>query len=333
MSEARSNLQRHIDECGTIPLAWVASTPEVPDANLGDALSPIIVSAMTGLPVKHCGFDADCERLVAVGTIGQAQRNGHVHFWGTGLDDGLFQPNAAKYSRPPATAFEVHAMRGPYSANALRRAGQHAPEIYGDPVWFLPKLVDSRQVEKRYDLGVVVHISELERKSAHAPIKELIERYKIPPALRQSIRIINTYARPSARALFDKTMEILSCRRIASTSFHGLVIAEAFGIPCLWFAKYPGGRVTVDIHDEKVRIDHRVRDFYAGAGTRDFSYYALPPKHAPEWPGLMDAIDALWKPLNYDSRSLFDAFPLRKSVTLEQVSWPLDWCILDAMRF
>jgi hypothetical protein len=327
-----STLQDCVDAHGAVPLSWVGTTRDVPYPNLGDALSPIIVSALTGLPVQHRGFDQHDERLVAVGTIGHAQRNGIVNFWGTGIDDGNSGANASPYLRPPDTRFRVHAMRGPYSARALRREGEIVPDVYGDPVVFLPKMVASCAVEKRRELGVVLHISELEQRAAEAQVQESLLRYQIPPDLRSKICIINTYKARSAQALFDKIDEIRSCRRIASTSFHGLIIAETFAIPCVWYAKYPGGPMTADIDDTNVRIDHRVRDFYAGTGCREFSFYAGPPKRPTNWDDLISTIDKLWSPIVYDMRPLFESFPLRKSVSLDDPTWPLDWNVLDTIR-
>lgn len=330
-AEGELSLQSWVDKTGAIPLAWVSTSREFPDPNLGDALSPVIVSAMTGLPIQHKNFSYEGERLVAVGTIGHSQRNGTIHFWGTGVDDGASSAKGARYVRPPSTNFHAHAMRGPYSARALRREGIFAPEIYGDPVWFLPKLVKNRSVPKRWELGIVVHISELREKKAGAPIKDTLVRCIVPPDLQSSVRIINTYTECSVEALFDKVDEMRACRRIASTSFHGLVIAETFQIPCLWFAKYACGSATVDIDDSGVRVDHRVRDFYAGAQKRRFSYYGSGPSLATKWDELLRAIDTTWSPLNVDSRPLFDAFPLRKSVRFEDETWSPDWKILNSI--
>jgi len=328
-----ASLQAEVDAQGAVPLSWVATTPEAPDANLGDALSPIIVSAISGLPVRHCNFDADCERLVGIGTIAHSQKKGRVHFWGTGLDDRTIQKTPGGYVRPQGVEPVAHAMRGPNSANALRRSGLKVPAVYGDPVWFLPRIVPVPDVEKRYELGVVMHISEAASPSAEAPAKRSYLSYRVPPRLRSKIRIINTYARPTPQALFDKVDEIRACRRIVSSSFHGLVIAETFGIPNLWFAKYAGGAMSGNIDDPTVRIDHRVRDFYAGLGIAKLAFYAGAPRERTDWSGVMSAIDENWTSVAHDARDLFDAFPLRKAVSFEERRWPLDRGVLDSIKF
>src|SRR4051794_32177896 len=305
-------LQRAVDEHGAVPLSWAATTATVPDANLGDALSPIIVSVMSGRGVQHRHFDDHGERMVAVGTIGHAQRNGIVHYWGTVVDDRAGA--SGRYVRPRDTDIRIHALRGPYSAQILAREGERPPEIFGDPVWFLPKLLSARNAEPKYELGVVVHISELVEKSAIASVKPELHRYEIPPSLQSSIRIINTYASPTPQALFGKIDEILSCRRIASTSFHGLVIAETFGIPCVWFAPGSQGGSVATVDDLTVRMDARVRDFYAGAGQRRLPIFGVPRTAKARWRKLIRWIDTSWSPLQYDPAPFFAAFPLRKAV-------------------
>ncbi|HLP67330.1 MAG TPA: hypothetical protein VK181_07405, partial [Rhizobium sp.] len=44
-------------------LSWVWTTHSHPDCNLGDALSPVVVSALCGLPVQRAAFGANMERL------------------------------------------------------------------------------------------------------------------------------------------------------------------------------------------------------------------------------------------------------------------------------
>jgi hypothetical protein len=326
-----SALQRWVDEHGSVPLSWAATTPAVPDANLGDALSAVTVSVLTGLPIEHRNFDNASERLVSVGTIGHQQKNGTVHIWGTGFRDPGNPPHKEFYSPPPDTHLRIHAVRGPLSGRILRRAGVEVPEIYGDPVWFLPKFA-TPSVEKRWELGIVVHISELVAHRSDAPVKPDLRRYHIPPSLLSQICIINTYTAPTARALMERVDDIRACRRIASTSFHGLVIAETFGIPCVWFSPHPCGAIAPRIDDTDVRIDQRVRDFYYACPERHLPIYGVSRQKPTAWEDMMDWIDSSWSPLQANTEPLFDAFPLRKAVRFEDPVWPADRSLLDSIR-
>jgi hypothetical protein len=310
------NFAAEVQDTGSVPLAWVRPTDIAPFPNLGDALSPIVVGAVSGLPIEPRDFDDRRSRLVAVGTIAQAQRNGHVHFWGTGLD-------AAGYTLPRGTRFDVHATRGPRSAEVLRRLGLDVPSIYGDPVWFLPRILPRRSTAHEAELGVVVHISELERAHPNGPILSDFVRYIVPPELHGAIRIINTFTANNFRGLFDKVDEILACRRIASTSFHGLLIAEAYGIPCVWFGPQAGGALSVDPHDPAIEVDHRFLDFFAGTAAKRFRVFCQAREESTPWDKLIRWIDRAWQPLSYDPAPLLDAFPLQSSVSLNTAIWPL----------
>jgi hypothetical protein len=307
-----------------VAIAWAASTNARPFANLGDALSPVMISAMSRLPIVRRDFDFAGPRLVVVGTIAHGQRNGSVHIWGTGMDGRIDPYRVARhYVRPPETEFTVHATRGPYTRDILRGQGIEAPPIYGDPVWFLPRLMP-RRVAPRHELGVILHLTELDGYSPEAAPKEIFKRYQIPESLAGSIRIISPIADRTLEALEAKIDEILSCRRIASTSLHGLVIAETYGVPCAWFSTAARGGALLRVGEDGEQLDHRVRDFYAGAGKQVLPIFGSDRAQATSWEDLIDWIDRTWAPLDYDPTAFFDAYPLPKAVSLAEPVWPPD---------
>lgn len=317
---------------GALRLSWVWTTATHGDANLGDALSAVVVAALSGLDIKRSAFDSDTERLAAVGTIGHAFCRGKVHFWGTGFDMARNRNGAlAGYQLPEDTDIAVHAVRGRETAVALRQRGLHVPENYGDPVWFLPKIFPAH-VEKTHDLGVIVHISELETPNAASLVKAAIERYRIPAEFSSRIRIINTYAPASITGLKAKVEEIVSCRRILSTSLHGLVIAETYGIPCAWFANDAGESGPLYLSGVR-QIDHRMRDFYSGVG-RDYVLAFLQPRNLPtDWGAAIRFLDSHWRPLVYSGRELFRAFPLRNQQRFSAKSWRVSDVALERLPF
>lgn len=320
------------------PLSWVATTRRHPNVNLGDGLSAAIVAALSGLPVARANFDEDSERLVAVGTIVHEQKNGVLHVWGSGID-GTRNPvmDDAPYSKPAGTTFHVHATRGPHTAAILRSAGIEAPDVYGDPVWLLPRIWPMDKVEKTHELGVVLHISELAEETPHAGPHPDFVRYGLDEGLGGDIRIINTFCEPSIEAMRAKTAEVLSCRRIVSVSLHGLVIAEAYGVPCAWFATYgpsrrfnfggaPRGKgVVLKIGDQRAKIDHRIADFYAGVGRSTVDAYLLDRGDGADWKDIMRFIDRRWRPIEgYDGDAMLRAFPLPLAVDARASRWDID---------
>jgi hypothetical protein len=319
----------------SIPLSWVATTSEHPHANLGDALSAVVVSAIAGLPVRRAAFDDASERMVAVGTIGHAQKNGVLHFWGTGMDATLnpVDRSIRQYIRPQNTDFVVHGVRGRKTADVLRGQGIKVPDVFGDPVWFLPRIMPMGHVKKTHDLGVILHISELTSMDPESGVKEALKRYNIPPSLAGSIRLINTYTAPKVDAFAAKVEEIVSCRRIISTSLHGMVIAETYGIPCGWFGTYEGGRLILDVDDAENRIDHRIRDFYSGVGKSGVIAFCRDRALETPWEDVITWIDETWQPLRYDGRALFDSFPVGHGVSFEDALWPVSGDVYARIPF
>ncbi len=281
--------------------------------NMGDLFAPILLAAFSGQPVRHVSSRSWRQRLITIGTIGQKQRFGRVDIWGAGFGSpgqSAFQVQTG-FRHPPLTRFMPHALRGPFSAALLRHAGYAVPALYGDPAWLLPRLWPGQGVEKRWDLGVVVHMSEAERLDPATGADPAFRRYAVPEGLRSHVRVFSTLVERDIGQVRARVEDILACRRILSTSLHALAVAEAYGIPCAAFDFHPGtsGRVAVD--DDGVPVDHRMRDFYAGSGARDVLVYRT-ERHVPtDWDDAIGFMDRHWQPLRYDPSALLDAFPLR----------------------
>ncbi|HEY9660974.1 MAG TPA: polysaccharide pyruvyl transferase family protein [Allocoleopsis sp.] len=294
-----------------MPLCWVATTDDHPFANLGDALSPVIVSALSGRSIKHQHFDANSARFACVGTIGQDLKGGTIHLWGTGIDakKKAINQGRSSYQCPDNTTFHVHALRGPFSAQVFSSQGVDVPPVYGDPVWFLSSLM-APAAQKQYELGVIVHLTELASLKDASLLKEHLLRYQIPTELKSSIRIITTLVPPTFDAIEQKVKEITSCKRIVSTSLHGLVIAETYGIPCLYLRNAHQGVAQIALYDEQERIDQRMRDFYAGVGCKQLFTYGQKRNQRTDWNDVIQAIDTHWQPIEWNPHSFLETFPL-----------------------
>ncbi len=330
-------LARIMGRARSVPLSWAACKTASSPANLGDALSAVIVAALAGVPVRHAHFDERRERLVGVGTIGHAQKNGRLHLWGTGFDakENAVQPDPGRFIAPPGTAFEVHATRGPRSAGLLAAQGIATEKAaYGDPVMLMPRIWPMEHVAKTHDIGVIVHITELAAQETGSMPLEEYRRYHVPEGLRGSVRIINTLTPPTLDGLKAKVEEIAACRVILSTSLHGLVLAETYGIPCAWFSidgTGEGQRLRLD--DDSVEIGHRMRDFYLGAGASDLLTYGLGRHLETDWHAARDFVAQNWTPLNYDATALVRAFPLPLAPVGADGLWHIPAVVQAKMRF
>jgi pyruvyltransferase len=309
-----SSLSEFVEQTGRAPLAWAGSTTRMNYLNFGDALSPVMVALCCGLPVERIPFNAGTPRIAAVGTIGHGIGGSLVWFWGTGSSN--YRNPAAPQAdrelyRPPAGAeFHFHATRGPISRRILSGAEPPADAVYGDPVWLLPRFYRP-QMEKRWELGVILHLSELSDREFEAHPQPGFLRYDIPAEFQGSIRLINTVTAIEVTALKRRLDDILACKRIVSTSLHGMVVPESYGIPCLYFA--PNGPVHGlgrSLVDPEAGLDLRIVDFYAGLGVEELPIYVQPRHKATDWEDLIRAIDLAWQPKRFDGEALLDAFPV-----------------------
>ncbi|MGM9488981.1 polysaccharide pyruvyl transferase family protein [Ideonella sp. YS5] len=296
------------DKGGSVALCWAASTKDTQGyGNLGDSLSAVMVSALSGRRVHHVGFDRPETKLVAVGSIAHAIRNGEAVIWGSGVSirGGVLAGSV------PRTHYDVRAIRGPISARHLRDFGIAVPEVYGDPVWLLPSIFDE-PVEKRYELGVIPHIQDVQGfgPDARPPADSL--RFHIDPSDAGSVLLINTWHEPTWDGIRKTLRAILSCKRIVSQSFHGVVIAEAYGIPVLNYRQMvnvPNGPLTISL-EEDCTTDPRIWEFYRGGPRNAFEMYSQRREERSDWEAVIRAIDQRWEPFRYDASALVESFPL-----------------------
>lgn len=159
--------------------------------NFGDVLTQTLLNYYS---IKHQWTPALDADIVITGSILE-----HLpHGWrGTIIGAGrLYENSELDLSRA-----KILAVRGPLSANGL-------PGIFalGDPGLLAPLLISHQPVS--YDLGVVPHWSD------HKLAKRFAYGHTISP--RSSPLHVIT--------------EIAKCRRIVSSSLHGIIVADSFGI-------------------------------------------------------------------------------------------------------
>lgn len=297
-----------------VPLCWAAATETQDYLNLGDALSAVMVAAVSGRGIRHTPMQARGRRLSAVGTIGHSLQGGEIHVWGTGCSNYANPLSRGEekrlYTVPPDTKLLVHATRGPISWKLLTGASPGQDAVYGDPVWLLPRFY-SAPAKKTAELGVIIHLSELADRDYEAHPKPELLRYVVPASLQGQVRLINTITPVTAAGMRERMNDILSCKRIISTSLHGLVFAESYGIPCLYIQARRGqtGLARIPIgNDDKMNL--RMSDLYAGLGQDAVDLYIQPKRSMTDWDDVISAIDRSWYPKSLDEERLLDAFPL-----------------------
>ena len=182
-----------------IPVYWTCRGNQ--RGNFGDMLSPLLVKALSGRPVK---FEQHGPRLFAVGSLLKFTRPGDV-VWGSGFIDA---GDVCDHR------IHVYAVRGPLTRRKLLQAGVDCPEVYGDPALLLPWLYRLPKHTHR-GIGIIPHYVD------EARVRALV---KDP-----GIRIINI------RAGVEQVLHQISrCEILLSSSLHGCVLGDAYAIPSAW---------------------------------------------------------------------------------------------------
>jgi hypothetical protein len=100
-------------------------------------------------------------------------------------------------------------VRGPLTADLVRRDGGQCPDWYGDPAMILPRIF-TNDVEPEIECGYFLHYVDLDQ--AHKFPYVINPLWPIPVVLRK----------------------MWACKRIVSSSLHGIIAAHAYGIPAAW---------------------------------------------------------------------------------------------------
>ncbi len=254
-----------------LPLLWWPKA-----SNFGDALSPWLVQKMTGATVVRA--DPCQPHYVAIGSVLRYARSSSI-VWGTGsfgdeLDKGI-----------PADA-DYRAVRGPLTRQKILNAGGRCPQVYGDPALLVP-LYYSPVVKKTHEIGLVLRWSEHRWKAA-----------EVDPG----VRIIDL-GTDDVEEVLDA---MLSCRQIVTSSLHGLIVADAYGVPSAWLGSHSPKGGEFKFHDyfvsvqkirSSVRFNPASEPVTVEALRRRFTFDDRPPQ--------------------FQYRRLLDACPFLERIPLE----------------
>jgi pyruvyltransferase len=165
--------------------------------NFGDCLTPLLLERFAG--VRSAWAPPETARVVCVGSILE-----HLPAGWTGTVAGAGK--LAEGSRVDLRAAQILALRGPLSARGIR--GDY---VVGDPGLLADELVVT--ATRRHPLGVIPHWSDT--------------RLVMNPAFKVPGRVVID---PRGDPL-TVVRTIGECEAIVASSLHGIVVADAFGIP------------------------------------------------------------------------------------------------------
>lgn len=181
--------------------------------NFGDRLSANIVAHVSGRPVEWASPGK--AELFSLGSIFDHVRQGWKSdaepankpwIWGT----GVMAPMRTDFLRN----VNIAAVRGPLSVALL-----DLPEVaQGDPGMLAADTLGTRP-ERDDRIGLVLHLSQ-----------------RLSPALAERIKADGRFRLIDVRHRDHMAVvaAIGSCRHVISSSLHGLIVADSFGVPNTW---------------------------------------------------------------------------------------------------
>lgn len=203
-------------------------------ANFGDAAGPWLLRQMAGREVINARRSQSEGRAVAsIGSLCQMLERHNVDIWGSGL---LYEPDAKQLKRlSRLQGVMVHAVRGPLTRGVLRQTlDWDVPEVYGDPALLFPRYFTPHKKSQDGALAVLPHRQH----------RGLVEE-----AWGDRVSVLNV-----ADDVRNVVTQIASSEVCISTSLHGLIFAQAYGVPWLW----------LNVHDQQLKGgDFKFDDFFS----------------------------------------------------------------------
>lgn len=212
--------------------------------NWGDKVNPYLVEKITGKKVVSSNSIFNYKHkpeILGVGSIITGDLSNYV-IWGS----GIISEKTTALNKPRA----ILALRGLNTLKKMEEVGSGC-DVFGDPVLLFPEIIFKHNVEKKYKYGIVPHFKNKKSEG----IKKIVELNN------PEIKIIDIQSEGVEQFVID----ILSCENILSSSLHGLILAEAYGIPTcrvVFSEKILGG-------------DFKFYDYYSGVGIHQMETFNI----------------------------------------------------------
>lgn len=237
--------------------------------NLGDALGPIIVKHL--LDEKGIDIDAEIPEKKHLFTVGSCIFGGvskgnyqNATIWGSGI---LRKPArlASFFQKISRRKLDIRAVRGPLTRQVLLEFGHDCPEVFGDPAILMPLIYQPESTAKKYKKLVIPQFyHEIQFRKEH-PDERMVS--------------MNT---DDYKSVID---EIVASEILYTSSLHGIILAEAYGVPAVFFR---------GLHEV---IDFKYRDWYESTGRKDVKFansyeeaLTMAPPPLPDLQGLVKGL-------------------------------------------
>lgn len=253
--------------------------------NWGDELNIYLLEALTTkhiIPLSSVYCKAH-HNYTVIGSVVDTLANSSTTIWGGGA---MYGGNYIMKYKPE----RVTAVRGRLTREYLLSQGVQCPEIYGDPALLLPYLYKSNGI-KRYRLGIIPHVTDI-RNNVLTGLQS-----KYPDA----VTIINLQNYNDWHEIINRICE---CETVVSSSLHGLIVSDAYGIPNMWI------EANVHIHGGKFKY----LDYFSAVNRDTQNAVTITPDMTLEM--ITNEIISHYNPIIFDARPLIDACPFNIKLTL-----------------
>lgn len=201
-----------------------------PRPNIGDYVAYDLVQRMLAMKGKRIVDKRDAgKKLVSVGSVLHFARNGDA-LWGTGYNKKMGD-SVIKFD-----TLDVRAVRGPLTRDYLLKRGIAVPEVYGDPALLLPYFYKKELLQKTDKKPFIIINHMNDDMAQYAGYEQhLVSPMQYPGSFIEAI---------------------VNSERVISSSLHGVIIAEAYGIPAVFYDSNSGESMF------------KYEDYYQGTGRQ-----------------------------------------------------------------
>lgn len=180
-------------------------------ANFGDEIGPWLIEKISKRTVNNIRKNKNEVGLMTVGSIVQQIDRPGMTIWGSGIIREFGKAKSLELSElKPKT---ITAVRGRLTRDYLKnKLGWDVPEIFGDPALLMPRYFNPPKL--KYGVTLCPHYVH------YAAFKE---------SLGEQFEVIDV-----TTGVESVVSKIAGSTTVLSSSLHGIIIAQAYGIPWVW---------------------------------------------------------------------------------------------------
>ena len=253
--------------------------------NIGDDLNIVLLNKLSGKKVlvyrSFYHFLRPIDNLMAIGSDIEWMGDKKTTVWGAGM---LESCEDQQRSSSHFNIGRVCAVRGKKTREHVLNAGIACPEVYGDPALLMPLIYRPSVQKVKGRVGIIPHYVDMNNNNVKRLLKELGNNGVLIP-----VRGYKTW-----QEVIDL---ICSCEFIISSSLHGLILSDAYGVANQW----------VKFSDLLVGGTFKFEDYYSVAGKD------IHPVDVNDETGIIDLLECKTRYQVYR----FDPLPLLKACPFE----------------